>query len=84
MNSQKTATKKNNVYKSKDVVVMVSKRRSSKLWAWEGETNWRTNHSLLSCGDGMLHPYSNDEFRLASKAELNAGCRLDDDSQVNV
>lgn len=77
-NLQQAPARESIVYKPNDVVVMVSKRRSGKLWTWEGETNWRPNHSLLNCGDGLLHPYGNDEFRLASKAELNTGCRLDD------
>jgi hypothetical protein len=69
---------KKHTYKPNDVVVMVSKRRSKKLWTWVSDTNWRPNHSLLDCGDGLLHPYSNTEFRLAKTSELDAGCRLND------
>lgn len=66
------------MYQLNDTVVMISKRCLGKLWTWQGESNWRPEHSLLDCGDGLLHPYGNNEFRLATEEEIKLGCRKDD------
>lgn len=58
-----------------DQVVIISKRHSPKLWKWAHSTNWRSNHSLLDCGDGMLCPFSDYEFRHATDEEIANNAR---------
>lgn len=69
--------REHNIYEEGDKVVMISKRRAPKLWTWIHTTNWRPNHSLLDCGENLLYPFSNDEFRHATDAEIDANRRLD-------
>jgi len=67
--------REHNMYEEGDKVVMISKRRAPKLWTWIHTTNWRPNHSLLDCGENLLYPFSNDEFRHATDAEIKAMTR---------
>jgi len=64
-----------NMYEEGDKVVMNDKRRAPTLWTWVHVTNWRPNYSLLSCGDNLLYPFGNNEFRHASDAEIEACSR---------
>lgn len=66
-----------NIFEVGDKVVMISKRRAPKLWTWMHTTNWRPNHSLLNSGESYLSPFSNNEFRHATDAEIKAGKRLE-------
>lgn len=61
-----------------DRVVLKDKKAKNLLWTYCGETNWRPNHHLLSnCQDDLLHPYHENEFRLATLLEIKAGYRLE-------
>lgn len=70
----------NGIFEEGDTVVAADLRFNPKLWEWKGSTNWRPNHSLLWCDDGVLHPFSNDAFRHATDEEIKFGCRVD---QIN-
>ena len=63
-------------FKAKEKVVFVSKRRSSRIWTVEGDTNWRPNHILLSKdGKGPLEPVDEKHVRAATKEEIDCGAR---------
>ncbi|RZG64140.1 hypothetical protein EXE25_17545 [Acinetobacter bouvetii] len=63
-------------FKAEEKVVFVSKRRSSRIWVVEGDTNWRPNHILLSKdGKGPLEPVHENDVRAATQEEIDAGAR---------
>lgn len=59
-----------------DIVVLTDKRTCGRLWSYQGESNWREDHSvLMSYKTGNLEHVKNGNFRMATKVEQVVGRR---------